>query len=242
MEFKNKVVVVTGASTGIGRAIAVEFAKAGATVVIISRNKDRLDQTLSLIRYTGGKAIAFPLDLRDTKAISKMAIEVKHKFGKVNVLVNVAGIYHSEDKAYYNIAYPDYTLEEVMETFEVGITAPAVLCHELLPVMQRGDKIINISGTFENGAKGWLPYYISKKALEDMTIGLADELKERQIQVNCISPSDTLTESYKKFFPEYAKEGSCLVPEDIARLAVSMASSKNHDNGKIVVIKKKRHS
>ena len=75
--------------------------------------------------------------------------------------------------------------------------------------MHAGSKIINISGTFESGAKGWLPYYVSKKAIENLTVGLSQELRDKQIQVNCISPSDTLTESYQKFFPEYATPEDC---------------------------------
>ena len=121
---------------------------------------------------------------------------------------------------------------------EIEIIAPSLLKYELLPIMKRNSKIVNISGTFESGAKGWLPYYVSKKAIEDLTIGLSQELADKQIQVNCISPSDTLTESYKKFFPEYAKPENCITPEEVARLAMKFASESNHDTGKIEIIKK----
>jgi NAD(P)-dependent dehydrogenase (short-subunit alcohol dehydrogenase family) len=240
MKLQNRIAIITGASTGIGRAIAVEFAKEGATVGLVARSADGLDQTLEIISKAGGKGEVFPADLRDVKAIQNLAKKVREKWGRADVLVNVAGIYHGKDKAYSGIDFADYSIDEIMETFDVGITAPTLLSHELLPLMKGGGKIINISGTFESGAKGWLPYYVSKKAIEDLTVGLSQEVRGRQIQVNCISPSDTLTESYKRFFPEYAKEDVCLKPEDVARLAVFLASGESdHITGQIIVIKQK---
>ena len=236
--FKDKIVVVTGASTGIGRAIGVAFARLGAIVVLTSRNKPKLEETAELIREGKGKAEPLPIDLRDIKSIQALARFIKDKWNHVDVLVNVAGIYHNDKMAFYNIEFANYKLDDVLATLEVGLTAPTVLCHELLPMMRKNGKIINISGTFENGAKGWLPYYISKKALEDLTIGLSQELADKQIQVNCVSPSDTLTESYKRFFPDYAKPESCITPEEVANLVLKFASESNHDTGKIEIIKK----
>jgi len=87
------------------------------------------------------------------------------------------------------------------------------------------------------GAKGWLPYYVSKRAIEDLTIGLAEELKDKSIQVNAISPSDTATEAYKKYFPQYVKEA--IEPEKIAKQAVFLCSPEANDiTGKVSVVKK----
>ena len=114
----------------------------------------------------------------------------------------------------------------------VGFTAPTLLIHGLLGILGRG-KIINISGTFENGAKGWLPYYASKRAIEDLTIGLSEELKEKQIDVNCISPSDVATEEYVKYFPEDAKNAN--TSEDIAKKVLEFCTT--NQTGQIVVMK-----
>ena len=95
---------------------------------------------------------------------------------------------------------------------------------------------MNLSGTFENGAKGWLPYYVSKRAMEDFTVGLAEELKEKGIQVNCVSPSDTATESYARFFPQYMDEA--INPKEIAKKFVELAGVQNKTTGKIIVMKK----
>ena len=240
MKLKNKVAIVTGASTGIGRSIAIEFARQGAIVGLVSRFVEGLNQTFKAVNKVGGKGEVFVLDLRENKAIQDLAKKIKNKWKKVDVLVNVAGVYHGKDKAYFGIGFADYSVDQILETFDVGITAPTLLSHQLLPLMGGGSKIINISGTFESGAKGWLPYYVSKKAIEDFTVGLSQELRDKQIQVNCISPSDTLTESYKKFFPEYAKEEICLKPEDVANLAVFLASEEaDHITGQIIVLKQK---
>ena len=101
--------------------------------------------------------------------------------------------------------------------------------------MKAKSKIINLSGTFENGGKGWIPYYVSKRAIEDLTIGLSEELKEKDIQVNTISPSDTATDAYKKFFPEYIKDS--IPPEKIADFALKLAQNDNI-TGKVFVLKK----
>lgn len=240
MQFKNKVVVVTGASTGIGRAIATEFAKEGAKLIITARSLDGLNKTLENIKKSGSKGESIPVNLRKIEEIKELAKKIKNKYEKIDVLVNVAGVWHSKDKAFSGIDFENYETEEILAAFEVGITAPTVLSHELLPLMKKGSKIINISGTFESGAKGWLPYYVSKKAIEYLTIGLSQELRNKQIQVNCISPSDVATEAYKKFFPEYATEENALKPQDVAKLAMFIASGdSDHITGQIITIKQK---
>jgi len=90
---------------------------------------------------------------------------------------------------------------------------------------------------FESGAKGWLPYYVSKKAIEDLTIGLAEELKDKDIQVNAISPSDTATEAYKKYFPQYI--GEAIEPSEIGKYAVYLCSKEASGiTGKVFILKK----
>lgn len=105
--------------------------------------------------------------------------------------------------------------------------------------MKSKSKIINLSGTFENGAKGWLPYYVSKRAIEDLTIALAQELEDKDIQVNAISPSDTATDAYKKYFPEYINDS--IDPKVIAMQAVFLCTSTGDNmTGKVFVMKKNK--
>lgn len=239
MILKGKTAIITGASTGIGRAIAVKFATEGANVILVARSKDRLQETLKQVESKGGMGKYFCVDLRSVDEIKKFTTEIKKSEGEINIVVNVAGIWHSADKAFSGIDFADYSTDEILDTYAVGLIAPTILAHELVSQMKKGDHIINISGTFEDGAKGWLPYFVSKKGIEDLTIGLADELSNQQIHVNCISPSDTASEAYKKYFPKYATPDIALEPEEVANSTLSLISTKSENNsGQIIVVKK----
>lgn len=237
MELQNKLSVITGASTGIGRAIALEFVKEGASVFLLARNEEGLQKTKDLIQQAGGKSDIFVVDLSKVESINETISGIKSKTKKLDILVNVAGIWHGKNEVYANKEFETFTQEIIIDTYTVGFTAPTLLAHAFIPLMPNGGKVINISGTFESGAKGWLPYYVSKRAIEDFTIGLAEELNEKNIQVNCISPSDTATEAYKKYFPQYMAES--IDPQEIAKFAVYLCSDEiKETTGKVFVLKK----
>ncbi len=236
MKILNKFTIVTGASTGIGRAIAIAIGKPGITVGLIARSKTGLKETLSIIQKFGGSGKIFPLDLRDIPAIYALAQQIKKELGEIHILANVAGVYHNSQKAFYNIPFEKYSKEEILNIYGVGTNGTTFLTHALLPIMKRGSHIINLSGTFENGNSGWLPYYVSKRAIEDFTVGLAQELAPKGIFVNCVSPSDTATETYKTFFPEYYDEA--MDPKKIGEFVVELCAKKEPPTGKVFVLKK----
>ena len=231
---KDKFAVVTGASTGIGRAMAIELGKQGATVALVARSKDKLEETKKLVEEAGGKGVIFETDLSDINSVNSLIQSVKQSTKQVDVLVNVAGIWHGEGVVYAGKDFDTFDQKVVLDTFSVGLIAPTLLSHALIPLMPRGASMINISGTFENGAKGWLPYYVSKRAIEDLTLGLSEELRDKRVNVSCISPSDTATEEYIKYFPEDAKDAN--KPEDIAKEVLNLIDSDQ--TGQFSVIKK----
>ncbi len=234
---KNKFAIVTGASTGIGRAIALEFAKEGAFIALAGRTQDKLLKTKSLIAENGGKAGVFLGDFTKLGSLKALIALIKQRTDRVDILVNVAGIWHGKDEVYADKDFESFPKQVILDTYAVGLTAPTLLAHAFIPLMPEGGKILNISGTFESGAKGWLPYYVSKKAIEDLTVGLAEELKDKGIQANCISPSDTATEAYAKHFPQYMNEA--IEPKKIAEYAAYLCSNKaNKITGKVFVMKK----
>lgn len=234
---KNKFALVTGASTGIGRAIAIELAKSGIHVGLVARTEDRLKETNKLIEEEKGQAVIFIADLSKIESINNLISQVKNKTDKVDILVNVAGIWHGKDEVYAGKDFETFPQQVILDTYTVGTIAPTLLAHAFIPLMPKGGKIINISGTFESGVKGWLPYFVSKKAVEDLTIGLAEELKGKGIQVNAVSPSDTATEAYKKYFSQYVPEA--IEPEEIAKQVAYLCSDKaNNITGKVFVLKK----
>lgn len=241
MELKNTTAVVTGASTGIGRAIALAMAAKGGRVGLVGRNVDGLKQTEQIIHKSGGQASVFVADLRYEQAINKLASDVENIWGSVDIIANIAGVWHDADTVYYGPHLEDTPAKQINEVLDVNMRAPMLLTRLFLPGMirKKRGKVINISGTFAQGGAGWLHYYVSKLALEHFTVGLADELREHQIQVNCISPSDVATENARRFFPEEAK--TALDPADVAKLAIFLLSDEvaDHITGQVIVIKSK---
>src|SRR3989338_8106394 len=237
MKMKNKFAVVTGSSTGIGQAIAIELAKKGAFIALAGRTQDKLLKTKSLITENGGQAEVFLGDFTKLDSLEALIALIKQRADKVDILVNVAGIWHGKDEVYAGKGFESFPTQVILDTYAVGLTAPTLLVHAFIPLMPKGGKIINISGTFENGAKGWLPYFVSKKGIEDLTVGLAEELGEKGVQVNAVSPSDTATEAYSKYFPQYMSEA--IEPLEIAKQVVYLCSEKANDiTGKVFVMKK----
>lgn len=229
-----KFALVTGASTGIGRSVAVELGRRGFTVGLVARKRDRLLSTARLVREAGGIAHVFVCDLSASALVRSLISRVTSQFSRLDVLVNVAGVWHGPDQAYSGMDFGSFSPQVIMDTYSVGFLAPTLLVHGLLPIMGQGSAIINVSGTFEDGAVGWLPYFASKRALEDFTLGLSAELASSGINVNCISPSDTATDEYLKYFPGESVGANS--PEQVAGLIVSVAG--DNTTGRFIVIRR----
>jgi len=239
--FKNKTAIITGASTGIGRAIAVRLAADEVSVALIARPSSRLEQTKKMIEEAGGSAWVFPCDLKKADQIENITTEIKRKFSSIDIIVNCAGVWHNDDTVYAGKLLQETPVEQIHEVFQVTLLAPFLLTKALLPRMIRtgSGKILQISGTFESGASGWLHYYVAKKALEHFSEGLAQELRQYEIQVNTISPSDTLTDAYQRFFPNTPRE-QCVTPQEIASLACFLLSEKaDHITGACIAVRAK---
>ncbi|MFA6007257.1 MAG: SDR family oxidoreductase [Candidatus Shapirobacteria bacterium] len=232
-----KYAIVTGASTGIGREVSIELAKNNFKVGLVGKNLDALIETKKIIEKNNGEAKIYECDLSEIRDINEFIEKIKDETDHVDLIANIAGIWHGKDSVFAGIDFEKFQENVLIETMDVGIMAPMLLVNKLLPLMTGGD-VINLSGTFENGGKGWLPYYVSKRAIEDFTIGLADELKDKNIKVNCVSPSDTATESYKKFFPQYIDES--IDPKEIAKQFIKIINSE--ETGKVFVVKKGKNN
>lgn len=240
-KLKGKVAVVTGASIGIGREIAKAIASHGGRVALVGRSMNGLNETLKQIQELDGEAKIFITDLRKQEDIKKLASGVLKEYGCVDIIANVAGVWHDENSVYYGPKLWEIPDEQINDVLGVGIRAPMLLTRALLPSMiqKKQGKILQISGTFESGPSGWLHYYVGKKALEHFTVGLSEELRPHKIQVNTISPSDTFTDAYRRFFPT-ANEDECVNPIDVANLAMFLLS-EDADNitGACIVIRSK---
>jgi len=181
---EGRIALVTGASQGIGRACALELARAGATVAVAARNEAKLAEVAAEIESAGGKAAAFSLDVSSADSISASAKAILEKFGKVEILVNNAGI--TRDGLVLRMKRPDW--DDVLQT---NLTGAFLLTQALLSPMLRNrwGRIINITSVVgRTGQAGQVNYAASKAGLIGMTRSLAREVASRGITVNAVAP------------------------------------------------------
>jgi NAD(P)-dependent dehydrogenase (short-subunit alcohol dehydrogenase family) len=186
----NPVAVITGASRGIGKQLAVDFAGAGYDVVCLARSTadsptklpGTVDETAEMVRQAGRRALSLPLDVQNEDAVRAVADRVYEEFGRCDVLINNAAI-----------AVPGRTLEQPSRRWrlavDVNVNGPFYMTYYFCPRMAEagGGSVINISsGASVSPQFGRISYTVTKRALEAMTEGFAHELQEQQVAVNCI--------------------------------------------------------
>ncbi len=181
---EGRIALVTGASQGIGRACALELARAGATVALAARNEAKLAEVAAEIVAADGKAAVFGLDVANADSISAGAKSILEHLGKVEILVNNAGI--TRDGLVLRMKRPDW--DDVLET---NLTGAFLLTQALLSAMLRNrwGRIINITSVVgRTGQAGQVNYAASKAGLIGMTRSLAREVASRNITVNAVAP------------------------------------------------------
>jgi 3-oxoacyl-[acyl-carrier protein] reductase len=181
---QGRIALVTGASQGIGRACALELAKAGATIALAARNESKLAEVAAEIAAAGGQATAFSLDLASEESIKTGAKAILERYGKVEVLVNNAGIVR--DGLMMRMKRPDW--DDVLNT---NLTGVFLLTQALLPTILRNrwGRIINITSIVgRTGQAGQVNYASSKAGLIGFTRALAREVASRNVTVNAVAP------------------------------------------------------
>lgn len=181
-----KRIFVTGASRGIGRAIAEKLSGEGATLLLHGRDEKALAETCGRVDAKGGQPITFLCDLREPREIEKMVAEIGSE--PLDALINNAGI--AIVKPFESI-----TLEEWLAGIAINVTAPFLLTQKLAPLLRPGSSIVNIlSIAAKTGFPGWSAYCMSKFALEGFSQSIREELRARRIRVLHIYPAATDTE------------------------------------------------
>jgi 3-oxoacyl-[acyl-carrier protein] reductase len=183
-DLQGRIALVTGASQGIGRACALELARAGATVALAARNEAKLAEVVTEIAAAGGQAAAFALDVSSEVSIKAGAKAVIERFGKVEILVNNAGI--TRDGLMLRMKRHDW--DDVLGT---NLTGAFLLTQALLSPMlkNRWGRIINISSVVgRTGQAGQVNYAASKAGLIGLTRSMAREVASRGITVNAVAP------------------------------------------------------
>src|SRR5579863_1446294 len=179
-----RIALVTGASQGIGRACAIELAKAGAVVALAARNESKLAEAVAEIEAAGGQAAALALDIASEESIKTAAKAVIERFGKVEILVNCAGI--TRDTLMLRMKRADW--DAVLDT---NLTGAFLLTQAVLSPMLRNrwGRIINISSVVgRTGQAGQVNYAASKAGMIGMTRSIAREVASRGITVNAVAP------------------------------------------------------
>ena len=222
-KLRGQTAIVTGASRGIGKAIAVMFASEGANVVVTARTEYAIDDLAGRIVQSGGSALAVTADLSIDSDLQRIADETLANYGRIDILVNNAGIIHPR------INLVDFDFELWRNVVAVNLEAVALLTALCLPSMMERNygKVINISSIGgRKGSKGRSAYRATKAALINLTESVAAETKPYGIDVNCICPGGVDTEGYREAFRMRGKidDPSLMAPEEIAKLAVYLAS------------------
>ncbi|MEL7163937.1 MAG: SDR family oxidoreductase [Pseudomonadota bacterium] len=186
-----KVAVVTGAGRGIGKSIALAFARAGADVAICARRKNEIGAVRSEVEALGRQCFCEPVDLADKAQTTRFCQRIIRRFGTVDILVNNAGAYFERG------AFADSDPDLWWQTLKVNVRGPYLMSRYLAGAMRKGGKIINLTSGkgFSAGANS-SAYHVSKAALNMMTEGLANELWTHEIEVNSLVPGPTATATF----------------------------------------------
>jgi 3-oxoacyl-[acyl-carrier protein] reductase len=225
----SRIALVTGASQGIGRAIALELARKGAQVALAARNVEKLASVEAEILTAGGTAKSFALDVASEDSIKVCAKAVLAHFGKVEILVNNAGI--TRDMLSMRMKRADW--DEVLST---NLTGAFLLTQAVMSSMvkNRWGRIINITSVVgETGQAGQANYAASKAGLIGMTKSLARELASRTITVNAVAPgyietamTAVLTEEQKKMNAQYIPLGRVGTDAEVGHAVAFLASEE----------------
>ena len=233
---QGRVIIVTGASTGMGRAIAVGMAAEGATLGLVARTKEKLEETASLARITGAEVMTFPGDVSQNECAKRVVSTMVERFGRVDVLVNNAGT-NTFHRNFSDTAVADWHL--VVET---NLTGAFLFTRHVLPPMRKAGKgqIINISSGagLAPSAPSGVAYSASKHAIHSLTGSLNLEERRHGIKACVIAPGETDTPNLdlRPRPPAEADLAKMLTPEDIAKVVIYVASQPEHVSVELVVI------
>ena len=237
ISLKGQVAIVTGGGRGIGRAIVLALAKAGAAVAVVARTEEQLAETVNLTKSAGGQAIAFPADVTDRQAVEQMVAKVEQQMGSVDLLVANAGHGGLPGGPIWE-ANPD----EWLRCIGVNVRGPFLCIRAVVPGMitrHRGRVVVTASGSGLKAGPYSSAYVVSQCAAIRLTENLAAETKEHGVRAFAITPGivrTAMTEAAaespadEKYFGGYFRkrllEGNLAPPERAAELVAFSASGK----------------
>ncbi len=205
MRLSGKIAVVTGASRGLGKAMALQLAREGASVAVAARTIEpaqsrlpgTIHETVKEIVQSGGRAIAVRCDVPREEEINALIEQVDKQFGRVDIMINNAGI--GMPKSFLKLTIKHWDL-----LMNVNLRGTFLCTKAVLPQMteRKCGNIINLTSVLATRIKYSIPYGASKAAIERLTLGLAKEMKKYNVAVNALKPDFTVTEAVEAELPD----------------------------------------
>lgn len=218
---EGKVALITGASQGLGRALAFAFAKKGATLVICSRSEEALRPMGEELERLGVEVISQAADVSKTGDVERVVNAASERFGGIDVVVNNAGVLGPR------VAIEDYPEDEWREVIDANLTGLFLVSKAAIPRMREGGSIINlVSGVSVEGRAEWGAYSVSKFGVEGLTQILAAELDDRGIRVNAVDPGGMRTDMRASAYPEEDPQ-TRITPEENTDVFLYLASDES---------------
>ena len=220
---KNKVVMITGASKGLGRALTLAFANEGAKLAICARSEEKLQMVKGAAESLGAVVLAVTADISKSRDVERFVAMAENAYGHIDVLINNASILGPSPMP----LLLDYPEEDFAEVLRVNAVSPFLVTRRVIPGMLERNvgSIINVtSEAGHTGFAGWGAYGISKFAVEGLTQTWADELSETNVRVNMVDPGEMDTDMHQLAVPDC--DYPLAMPEDVVDIFLYLASDK----------------
>jgi NAD(P)-dependent dehydrogenase (short-subunit alcohol dehydrogenase family) len=218
---QGKVALVTGASQGLGRALALAYAKEGASLVVNSRSGEGIRPVAEEVEGLGAEVLAVAADVSRGEDARRLVDEAVGRFGGIDVLVNNAGLLGPR------VAIEEYPEEEWRRVIDANLTGPYLVSKAAIPHLREGASIINVvSGVSVEGRAEWGAYSVSKFGVEGLSQILAAELEGRGVRSNAVDPGGMRTDMRAAAYPEEDPQ-TRITPEENTAVFVYLASDES---------------
>lgn len=220
----NKVVMITGASRGLGRALTLAFAKEGARLSICARSEEGLLKVKKEAEAIGAEVLAITADISNSRDVERFVATTENAYGQIDVLINNASILGPSPMP----MLLDYPEEDFAEVLRVNAVSTFLVTRRVIPGMleRNNGSIINVTSEAGNtGYAGWGAYGISKFAVEGLTETWADELSHTNVRVNMVDPGEMDTDMHRLAVPDC--DYPLAKPEDVVDIFLYLASAKS---------------
>ena len=218
---QGKVALVTGASQGLGRALALAYAKEGSSLVVNSRSEEGIRPVAGEVEGLGAEVLAVAADVSRGEDARRLVEEAVGRFGGIDVLVNNAGLLGPR------VAIEEFPEEEWRRVIDANLTGPYLVSKAAIPHLREGASIINVvSGVSIEGRAGWGAYSVSKFGVEGLSQILAVELKGRGVRSNAVDPGGMRTDMRAAAYPEEDPQ-TRITPEENTAVFLYLASDES---------------